>query len=201
MSRASALAVCAALLAGCAAMLAPQAEAPAIYLLDARPAERSVRPQRDMVLLVSIPQARAGYDTAQMAYVREPYGLEYFTKSRWADAPSRMLAPLLAGALEQAGGFRTVVQAPSAVPADLRLDTELVRLQQDFGARPSRVELAVRAQLVDLRSRRVLATAEFEEVEMTQREDAYGGVTAANRALQRMLARLADFCVEKSASR
>jgi len=201
MSRAGALAVWVALLAGCAAMLPPQAEAPAIYLLDTRPAERPARPQRGLVLLVSIPQARAGYDTDQMAYVREPYGLEYFTKSRWADAPSRMLAPLLVQTLEQAGGFRTVVQAPSTVPADLRLDTELVRLQQDFGARPSRVELAVRAQLVDLRSRQVLATAEFEEVEMTQRDDAYGGVIAANRALQRMLARLADFCAEQSAGR
>lgn len=112
-----------------------------------------------------------------------------------------MLAPLLVQALEQAGGFRAVVQAPSAVPADLRLDTELVRLQQNFGVQPSRIELALRAQLVDVRSRRVVATAEFEEVEPTTREDAYGGVIAANRALQRLLARVVDFCVEQSGSR
>jgi cholesterol transport system auxiliary component len=79
----------------------------------------------------------------------------------------------------------------------LRLDTELIRLQQNFGTRPSQVELALRAQLVDVRSRRVLATAEFEEVEITPREDAHGGVIAANRALQRLPARLADFCGEQ----
>jgi cholesterol transport system auxiliary component len=104
-------------------------------------------------------------------------------------------------ALEQTGGFRAVVQAPSAVPADLRLDTELIRLQQNFGTRPPQVEIALRAQLVDLRSRRVLATAEFEEVEPTTREDAYDGVIAANRALQRLLARLADFSAEQSGGR
>jgi cholesterol transport system auxiliary component len=201
MMRASALAIWAVLLAGCVGMQPPQAEAPTIYVLEARPAERPARPLRDVVLAVSVPRARAGYDTAQMAYVREPFELEYFTKSRWADTPSRMLTPLLVQTLEQAGGFRAVVQAPSAVPADLRLDTELIRLRQNFGTRPPQVELALRAQLVDLRSRRVLATAEFEEIEIVPREDAYGGVIAANRALQRLLARVADFCVEKSDSR
>jgi cholesterol transport system auxiliary component len=179
-------------------MQPPQTEAPAIYVLDARPAERPARPQRDLVLVFSVPRARAGFDTAQMAFVRVPYELEYFAKSRWADTPSRMLAPLLVQALEQAGGFRAVVQAPSAVPADLRLDTELVRLQQNFATRPPQIELALRAQLVDVRSRRVLATAEFEEIEPATREDAYGGVIAANRALQRLLARLADFAAERS---
>jgi cholesterol transport system auxiliary component len=201
MRRAGALAIWAVLLAGCVGMQPPQAEAPAIYVLDARPAAKPARPQRDLMLVVSAPRARAGFDTAQMAFVREPHELEYFAKSRWADTPSRMLAPLLVQALEQTGGFRAVVQAPSAVPADLRLDTELIRLQQNFGTRPPQVEIALRAQLVDLRSRRVLATAEFEEVEPTTREDAHGGVIAANRALQRLLARLADFSAEQSGGR
>ena len=197
----SALVISAVLLDGCVGMPPPRAEAPAIYVLDARPAAKPARPQRDLMLVVSAPRARAGFDTAQMAFVREPHELEYFAKSRWADTPSRMLAPLLVQALEQTGGFRAVVQAPSAVPADLRLDTELIRLQQNFGTRPPQVEIALRAQLVDLRSRRVLATAEFEEVEPTTREDAYGGVIAANRALQRLLARLADFSAEQSGGR
>jgi cholesterol transport system auxiliary component len=102
----------------------------------------------------------------------------------------------------------TLAAAPAWCPDRLsgaashsRLDTELVRLQQNFATRPPQVELALRAQLVDVRSRRVLATAEFEEVEATPREDAYGGVVAANRALQRLLARLADFAAEQSGGR
>jgi cholesterol transport system auxiliary component len=201
MSRVGALALVAILISGCAGMPPLGSEAPTTFLLDARSGERSVRAKRDAVLAVGVPRARAGYDSAQIAFIRRPYELEYFTKSRWADTPARMLAPLFTLAVDQSGSFRTVVQAPSSVPADVRLDTELVRLQQDFGTQPSRVELALRAQLIDLRSNRVLAEMQFEEVETAPSEDAYGGVIAANRALQRMLARLVDFCAEPSGAR
>ena len=195
MNRASAL--LAVLFAGCAGLLpAPQVDTLNVHLLDARPAAAGPGPPLDRVLAVSAPRARAGFDTAQMAYVRRPHALEYFANNRWADTPSHMLAPLLAQALEQR--FRVVVRAPSAVHADLRLDTELVRLQQDFATRPSRVEFVLRAQLVDLRGRQVLAATEFEEIEPAPSEDAYGGVIAANLALQRMLRRVADFCAERS---
>ena len=196
MNRTTVVAVVAALLAGCSALPSPQVETSNVYLLEARSADRPARPEGKLVIAVSAPRARPGFDTAQIAYVRQPHELDYFVTSRWADTPSRMLAPLLAQALEQRGGFRAVAHNPAAVAADLRLDTELVRLQQDFGVRPSRVDLALRAQLVDLRSTRVLAAMEFTETENAPHEDAYGGVIAANRALQRMLARVADFCAE-----
>jgi cholesterol transport system auxiliary component len=136
-----------------------------------------------------------------MAYTRRAHALDYFAKHRWADTPARMLAPQLAQALEQSGGVRAVVQAPSLATAQLRLDTELVRLQQDFSAKPSRVQLTLRAQVIDTDTRRVLAAAEFDETEAAPSEDPYGGVTAANRALARLLERLTAFCAEAAAAR
>ena len=109
-----------------------------------------------------------------------------------------MLEPLLVQAMEQTGSFRAVVRRPGAVPADIRLDTELIRLQQDFVTRPSRVQLTLRAQLIDVRGQKVLAVKQFDEVENAASDNAYGGVTAANRAVQRMLDQLADFCVNES---
>jgi cholesterol transport system auxiliary component len=94
-----------------------------------------------------------------------------------------------------------VVQAPSLAAANLRLDIELVRLQQDFRAKPSRVQFTLRAQLIEVDARRVLASAEFDETEAAPSDDAYGGVIAANRALGRLLERLAKFCAETPASR
>jgi cholesterol transport system auxiliary component len=61
--------------------------------------------------------------------------------------------------------------------------------------RPSRVEFTLRAQLVDVREKRVIATRMFDQVENAPREDAEGGVVAANVALQRLLGQVADFCV------
>ena len=151
-------------------------------------------PQRGPVLAVTVPKARAGFATAQMAYAREPHTLDYYAKNRWVDTPARMLAPLLLEALEQSGVFRAVVQSPGAVAADLRLDTELIRLQQDFTTQPSRTRLTLRAQLIEVKSNLILATKEFDEPEAAASDNARGGAGAANRALLRVLAQLGEFC-------
>jgi len=189
------------LMAGCAALQPPRIENPTLYVLDAQPAAAAQRPQRDLVLAVDPPRARPGYSTPQMAYVRQPHKLDYYAKNRWVDTPARMLAPLLARALAQSGGFRAVVHAPSSVAADLRLDTELIRLQQDFTTQPSRVQLTLRALLVDVRTRQALAAEEFDEIETAPSDDAYGGAIAANRALQRLLGQLSSFCTVESGGR
>ncbi len=189
------------LLAGCSGLPAPQTDSPRLYVFEARSPVSAVQVKRGPVLAVSLPRARPGFDTPRMAYLRQPHELDYFALNRWADTPSRMLWPLLAQALEQSGGFRAVVQTPGAVPADLRLDTELIRLQQDFGTQPSRVQLTLRAQLIDVPGKRVIAVKLFDESENAVSNDAYGGVITANRLVQRVLGQVADFCLGESGNR
>lgn len=186
------------LLAGCVGLPAPQGGSPDVYVLDALPAVQTPATRRDLVLAVNMPQARPGFETARMAYFHQAHELNYYTGSRWTDTPARMLQPLLLQTLEQGGAFRAVVRAGSSIPADVRLDVELVRLQQDFTASPSRVQVTLQAQLLDLRGRRVLAAKQFDAVEEAASEDAYGGVGAANRAVQRLLGEVAEFCAEAS---
>lgn len=193
-------AVLCAALAACSGIGPPAQEAD-IYLLDARPAVGKAPSRSAAVLTVGMPRAWPGFETSRMAYVRQPHELQYFAKSRWADAPARMLSPLLVQALEQGGAFAAVVHNPGPVAGTLRLDTELVRMQQEFAAESSRVRLTLRAQLVDVRERRVIATGEFEEVEAADAGNAYAGVSALNRVLGRMLPRLAEFCAGAIAGR
>ncbi len=186
------------LLAGCAALSAPQVVSQNIYVLDAQPAIQAAPIKRNVVLAISQPQARPGFDTPQLIYTQQPHELNSFVSSRWADTPVRMLEPLLVQALQQTGSYRAVVPAQGAVRADIQLDTELIRLRHDFATRPSRVQLTLRAQLIDVRGERVLAAKQFDESEPATSDNAYGGVTAANRVLQRILEQLADFCVTAS---
>jgi len=186
------------LLPACTSLSAPQVASENIYVLEAQRATKPAQVKRNLVLAISEPRTRPGFDTPQIAYVQQQHELNYFVTSRWADTPARMLEPLLVQAMEQTGSFRAVVQSPGAVPADVRLDTELIRLQHDFVTRPSRVQLMLRAQLIDVRGQRVLAVKQFDESENAASDNAYGGVTAANRALQRILDQLADFCVNAS---
>jgi cholesterol transport system auxiliary component len=133
-------------------------------------------------------------------YVRQADQLEYFAHNEWIDTPARMLAPLIVAAVERSGAFRAVVQTPSPAAGDMRLDAEILRLQQEFLDTPSQVRFALRAYLVESVTRRVIASREFEAVVSAPSDDPHGGVVAANRAVQTVLANLSSFCAEVAGS-
>jgi len=83
---------------------------------------------------------------------------------------------------------------------DELFDTEIIRLQQDFRTRPSTVRFTLRATLIDQETRRVEAWREFDNSVPSGSEDPYGGVVAANRAVQLTLENLAGFCAEAARS-
>jgi cholesterol transport system auxiliary component len=151
---------------------------------------------RGPALVVAQPTAAPGFDAPRILYVKRPHELESFSRSEWVDTPARMLAPLLVRALERSGAFASVAEARSAAAAGLRLETEIVRLQQEFTIHPSRVRLAVRVQLSEVLSRRVLVAREIEAVEEASSDDPYGGVVAANRAVRRVLDEIVAYCGE-----
>lgn len=150
----------------------------------------------DTTLLVNTPNAQPGFDSTRMVYIKRPHEIDFFAQNKWVDSPARMLAPLLLKALESSAKYRAVVTSRSSVMADLRLDTEIIRLQHEFINKPSQIRLTLRAQLIDLQGKRVLATREFDVTEAAASDDPYGGVIAANRAVKTMLLQIAEFCAQ-----
>lgn len=188
-------------LCACNALLPTATPPPAFYSLDnARRAASVPAPAAARVsmltLVINPPHAAAGFDSQRIIYVREPHKLEYFAHSEWVDPPALMLGPLLAAAVENTGAFRAVVLTPGAAAGDLRLDIKIIRLQHEFQTQPSRVRFTLRAYLVDDKTRRVLAWREFDDYAVAASEDPYGGVVAANRAVQTVLEKLSAFCAE-----
>jgi len=191
------LLVTACLLSGCSVLPKPEPVAMNQYLLEYTPAETATAVDDMPVLIVTTPRAHGGYDTHRIAYMEQPFGLRYYTRSRWADTPSRMLAPLLANAIQATGQLQGLYAVPGSIAADYRLDTELIRFHQDFTQQPGVVHITLRAQLVDLRANRVVRTQQFNVVEPTTANDSYGGVVAANRAGSQLLDELAQFCTNE----
>lgn len=188
-------------LSACSALRPGPASSPAFYTLEGRQdaataAATEAAPATAPTLMIDPPHAAAGYDSSRIIYTREPHKLEYFAHSEWIDPPPRMLAPLLVAALANSGAFRAVVLMPSAANGDLRLATEIIRLQHEFGTQPSRVRFTLRAYLVDNRTRRVLASQEFDASAPAASEDPHAGVVAANLAVQSAIGKLASFCAE-----
>lgn len=191
--------LCLAALCACSA-LRPAATPPLVfYSLDSPPTlAPAVTASGAPVLIINPPRAAAGYDSPRLIYVREAYKLEYFANSAWVEPPAQMLAPLLVAAIANTGAFTSVVQKPGVAAGDMRLDTEIIRLQHDFRTSPSQVRFTLRVNLADSKTRRVLAWREFDAIAKATSEDPYGGVIAANSAVQTVLAQLAIFCAEQA---
>lgn len=192
-------------LCACSALRPTATPHPSFYSLDnARGAApvpaTAAAPATAPTLIINPPHAAAGFDSSRIIYVRESHKLEYFAHSEWIDPPARMLGPLLVAALENTGAFGAIVLTPGAAAGDLRLDTEIIRLQHEFQSSPSRVRFTLRAYLVDDKSRRVLAWREFDGYTAASSEDPYGGVVAANLAVQTVLDELSHFCAEAARS-
>lgn len=192
--------LCLSVLCGCSA-LSPTATPPTTYYsLDRAAPKGATAPAKiaatGPTLIINPPHAAAGFDSPRIIYLREPHKLDYFAHSEWVDPPARMLAALMVNAIESSGTFRAVVLTPGAAAGDLRLDTEIIRLQHEFLTQPSRVRFTLRATLVDDKTRRVLARHEFEAIASARSEDPYGGVVAANLAVQAVLENLSQFLSE-----
>ena len=191
------------LLCGCQALQPVVSTAPTVYSLTA--ALDSVAPTQPastgLTLIVSPPHAAAGFDSQRIMYMRKADQLEYFAHNQWVDTPARMLSPLIVAAIESSGAFRAVVNTPSPAAGELRLDTEVLRLQQEFAGTPSQSRFSLRAYLVDSATRQVIASRQFEATIPAASEDPHGGVVAANRAVQSVLAGLATFCAEAARNR
>lgn len=190
----------AALASACAGVLpGPREAPPRTYLLapalaggGSRPSVRASGP----TLLVSPVESAAGFDTRRMAYLERDYRLDYFADHAWVDSPAAMLGPLLVQVLSGSGAFAAVTGETRGIAADLRLDTVVESLYQDFRTRPSVVRVTLRVSLADANGRALLATRTLEDSEPAATDDPYGGVVAANRVLSRLLPQIAAFAAE-----
>jgi cholesterol transport system auxiliary component len=191
------------LLAGCSTLNPTATAPPVFYTFDSGPARaRTVAaPAAAPVLAVTPTRAAAGFDSQRIIYLRETQQLAYFAHSEWVEPPARMLASLLVAVLARSAEFRAVVLSGGSAAADYRLDTELVRMQQDFRTVPSQVLLELRATLVDEKTRRVLAVRQFSAQVSATTDDARGGAVAANSAVQQVLDEVARFCGDTVATR
>ncbi|OYY49986.1 MAG: hypothetical protein B7X95_00525 [Methylophilaceae bacterium 17-44-8] len=147
-------------------------------------------------LIVTHPQAAAGFDTRRMMYSRSEYKLEYFARNELVDTPSHMLQPLMVSAVEQTKSYSAVIPKLPAAKTDLRLESEILSLLQDFKTQPSKVRFIFRATVIDNATGKIIALREFDEQVNATSDDPVGGVKATNQAVKQVLDKLGLFCIE-----
>lgn len=167
------------------------------YKLEAFNTKKFTNKKTGLSILISQPEAMAGYQTEQMLYIQKPYEITAFVHNTWISSPANMLYPLIMQSLQKTGYFYAVASGPYVDKADYRLDTQVIALQQNFIPKPSVIELVVKAVLTHIEDNRVVSSRIINERVNCPIETPYGGVIAANRAAQAFTATLSQFVVDQ----
>ncbi len=184
--------ICLALLvAGCGPVKTPPVSTYTITTLQDSFNPRRVKSHQ--TLLVNTPVASPGYASSNMIYIMVPFRLRSFANHRWVAPPSQMLLPIIAQRIRSTGFFKAVVTPPFSGITNYRLETNLIKLQQEFIDPMSHVRLVMQATLINSTTNRVVASRRFQVYLKAQANNPYSGVLAINRAATIMAAKLSNF--------
>lgn len=144
-------------------------------------------------ILLTTPEATAGYTTEEMRYTVKPYELDSFAHNAWYSPPAEMLLPLMVKSLQQSGYFYAVASTSNAEPTDYRIDTQLLELKQNFLKTPAQIDFVVKVVLTHVADNRIIGSRMMEYHLNCREKTPFGGVVAANEATKRFTADLTDF--------
>jgi cholesterol transport system auxiliary component len=159
--------------------------------ISPRPGNLASRPC--LSLRISQPESAPGLNTARMAYRNDPNRIDYFAYNEWVASPARMIASLMENRLDESGMFGSIVSGSSDIRADLRLDSHVLSLYQDFTGETSTVLLSVKVNLIAVSGRTLMNSEKFSYRVPANERNAESGADAANRAAGQFLDDLTRF--------
>lgn len=183
-------------LAGCSLLSPVKTDNYTSYVISSIP-HVAVRPDHSSTIFVSPVDANPSYITDDMAYTEQQYHIEYFAKNKWLNPPAIMLRPLIAKTLRNTKHFHAVTTSARLIQYDYVLNTKILELVQVFSCGCSFVRFKLYAEIVDAKTGRIIATKEFAAT-VDAPPNPYGGVVAANQAVEIVLNQLASFVVKRT---
>jgi cholesterol transport system auxiliary component len=137
-------------------------------------------------LLVLDTTAGSFYDTDQLVFSRSAGTRGQYQFARWTERPGKRFAKLMRARLDRHGAWQ-VSDSGGYVRGDLLLDTELVEFYHDATRDPGQIRLLLRAELLDLRQRKLLGRRVFEQQAPLASYDAKSAAEASSVAVGRAL--------------
>ena len=171
-------------LTGCASLLG-LGPAPHLYRVTLKSTYPVNLPHLSGQLLVDVPSAPAGLDTARIALSRSAVSIDYFADSEWIDRVPLMVQTGLLDSFESSGAITALDREAIGLLADLILKTDIRHFEAlyDSRDRPPEVWVEISARLVDPSGRDVVAHASFERRKQAQGSDIAQIVPAFDDAL------------------
>lgn len=176
-----------ALLGGCL-NLGDASKAPAVvyYVLNdaapAAPAAAAAVPLPAATLRVLDTTTGNFYDTEQLVFSRSPDTRGLYQYARWTERPGKRFSELLQKRLAAQSGFASVAVAGGQVRGDMVLDTDLTEFYHEADTAPGSVRVQLRAELIDLKTRKLLGRQWFERRVPVASYDAAAAAKGFNQA-------------------
>lgn len=153
------------------------------YVLEdlAAPTQKST-PTDPRSLLVLDTTASGFYDNENLVYSRALGTRGQYQYARWTERPGKRFSDLLQKRLAAQSGFASVAVAGGQVRGDLVLDTDLSEFYHDAASSPGSVRVQLRAELIDLKTRKLIGRQWFERRVPIASYDAAGAAKGFNQA-------------------
>jgi cholesterol transport system auxiliary component len=170
-------------LAGC---LGGSSVPPRTYyvLQDQAPAsDAAAAPSGRQSLVVAASAADVFYDAESLVFSRSPDQRAYYQFAAWTDRPARSIVQLAERRLQARGRFASVTGMAAGVRADLVLNIGIVQFYHDVAAHPPVVRVELATELIDWRTRSLLAQRIFATSAPVASADSHAAAEAFNRAV------------------
>lgn len=152
------------LLGGCEIL--PQVGTPTdLYTLTPKTSFDKTLPKVGWQLIVELPVAAAGLDTARIALQHTPYTLEYYARAAWTDNAPAMVQTLIIESFESTGSILAVGREAIGLRPDFILKTDLREFQAVYyetEAPGPTIVVRMNAKLVQMPERRIVASNTFD---------------------------------------
>jgi cholesterol transport system auxiliary component len=140
------------------------------------------------------------YDVESLVFSRQPGQRSYYQFASWTDRPSHLVVRLIESRLRARGQFASVTDLTTGVRPDLVLDVVVRDFYHDASASPSVVRIELGAELVDWRTRSLLAQQTFSASAPVPSDDAKGAAEAFDHAITQAIDSLAPWVETHSAN-
>lgn len=150
-------------------------------------------------LLIGPVASTSFYDGNQLAFSADGRTRAYYQFAAWTERPAKRLGMLVEKRLAGRGSFASVAQSTSGVRGQLLLNLRLDECVHDASITPGQAHLSFTAELIDWRSRTLVARHIFEGRAPVAEANAAAAAGALSQALGGQLDALSAW-VESSAA-
>ncbi len=148
-----------------------------------------------IAVFVNTPTAITGYDSRKMMYSTKPYQLNHFALNQWSAPPAEMLQPIMVQKLRDTGKINAIMSNEYNTNQQYVLRLHLIELRQNFISKPSQIQLKIQAEILSAHNINVINAHTFSTSIIAPQNTPYGGVIAANKAVDLLLNQITEFTI------